>query len=288
MTLRGTRAAHAVVSLAALDVRRRPDHRAELTSQLLLGEVVRVLETGAGRHWRRVENLADGYRGWVRDWGLVPASGRHARSWLAKATARVTVPVLEARLDGARGALMSPLFLNSRVIPLRRRGTGTIVELPDRRRAWVRSAGLARPGRAPGLMARIRSLLGSPYHWGGRTPLGYDCSAFTQQVLGEQGVLLPRDCSHQFKACRALEASERPEQGDLVFFAAPGEPAGHVGIAVGGGFYAHCRGSVRMSSLELSNRLCDKELVVQFVGWRRSPAPLRGPAGRGAGGGETS
>ena len=32
-----------VVGLAALDVRRRPDHKSELTSQLLMGEVVRIL-----------------------------------------------------------------------------------------------------------------------------------------------------------------------------------------------------------------------------------------------------
>jgi hypothetical protein len=46
---------HAVVSLAALDMRRRPEHRAELTSQLLLGEVVRILGVRSGGHWWRVE-----------------------------------------------------------------------------------------------------------------------------------------------------------------------------------------------------------------------------------------
>ena len=81
----------AVVSLAALDVRRRPEHRSELTSQLLLGEVVRILGARSGGQWWRVEGLADGYRGWVRSWGLVCVPAARARSWQSKATARVAV-----------------------------------------------------------------------------------------------------------------------------------------------------------------------------------------------------
>src|SRR5512138_461621 len=132
------RSSHAVVTLPALDVRRRPSHQAELTSQLLMGEVVRVLGRGPRPEWRRVENLADGYRGWVRTWGLVPVARVRALVWLRKATARVTVPVSSATTRRGGGALVSPLFLNSRVIPLRREAAATRIELPDGRRGWVR------------------------------------------------------------------------------------------------------------------------------------------------------
>ncbi|HKQ58948.1 MAG TPA: SH3 domain-containing protein, partial [Candidatus Eisenbacteria bacterium] len=64
------RATHGIVVLAALDVRRAPRHSAEMGSQLLLGEVVRVASRSANAPWCRVENLSDGYRGWVRAWGL--------------------------------------------------------------------------------------------------------------------------------------------------------------------------------------------------------------------------
>ena len=273
-----TRPMHAVISLAALDVRRRPDHRAELTSQLLLGEVVRVLGDRRDRQWWRVENLTDGYRGWVRGWGLVFTSGGRARFWQNSATARVAVPATEARTGRGRGPLVSPLFLNSRVIAGRRQGLHRQVELPDGRRGWVRSGALATREAPPRLVARVRGLLGAPYHWGGRTPLGFDCSSFVQQILAEQGMSLPRDCLHQFKASRALGKSEIPEEGDLVFFAAPGAGAGHVGIWLPGGCFAHCRGAVRISSLDRHNLLCDKELIHQFIGWRRLLIP--GPRGR--------
>jgi gamma-D-glutamyl-L-lysine dipeptidyl-peptidase len=264
-----SRHTHAVVSLAVLDVRRRPEHKSELTSQFLLGETVRILGGRPGGQWWWAEGLADGYRGWVRDWGLVFVPALRARSWQAKATARVAVPVAEARTGPGRGALVSPLFLNSRVIAGRRRGVHRRIELPDGRRGWVPAAVLACRGERPTLQERIFSLLGVPYHWGGRTALGFDCSGFTQQVLVEQGVSLPRDAMHQLGASRRLSSGAEPEPGDLVFFAAPGRPPGHVGIGLGGGYFAHCRGMVRISSLESSNRLCDKELMPQFLGWAR-------------------
>ena len=267
-----TASRHAVVSLAALDVRREPDHRSELTSQLLLGEGVACLGLRGEGTWWRVEGLADGYRGWVRSWGLVPASLRRIASWQDRASARVSVPVLEVRALPGRGAMVSPLYLNSVVIPGARRGRHRRVELPDGRRGWVPASCLSAPGERPSLDARIRSLLGVPYHWGGRTPLGFDCSGFTQQVLVEQGVALPRDCQHQYRASRPLPRGRQPDLGDLVFFAAPGQRPGHVGIGLGGGYFAHCRGRVMISTLETGNPLCANDLVGQFVAWM-SPGP---------------
>src|SRR5439155_16167958 len=88
--LRMTRSSsHAVVTLAALDLRRRPDHRSELRSQLLLGEVVRVLERSRDRQWWRVRNQSDGYAGWVRTWGLVPCSRARAQRWIERARGRM-------------------------------------------------------------------------------------------------------------------------------------------------------------------------------------------------------
>jgi len=129
-------------------------------------------------------------------------------------------------------------------------------------------------------MARIRSLLGTPYLWGGRTPAGYDCSAFVQQVLLEQGIALPRDAHEQSLACRPLREGEQEAFGDLAFFSVRRKGRmGHVGLALGGGWFAHARGVVRVDSMEASNRLHPKDLAAQFRGWYR-PLPGRGAAAR--------
>ena len=79
-------------------------------------------------------------------------------------------------------------------------------------------------------------------------------------MLAEQGIGLPRDAAHQARACRRLGAGEMPGVGDLVFFGAPGRPVGHVGLGLGGGYFAHCRGIVRVSSVDKHNALWDNEL----------------------------
>ena len=172
---------------------------------------------------------------------------------------------------------------NGRVIPGPTRGGHRRVELPDGRRGWVPRAALS-SDRAPrgatprgDIAARVRGLLGIPYLWGGRTPLGFDCSGFTQQVLAEQGLSIPRDADAQFRGSQPLARGASPREGDLIFFRAPGEPVGHVGLGLGGGYYAHCRRIVRVSSVDPRNELYDNELAPQFAGWKR---PRKKPKAR--------
>jgi len=271
-----------VVCLPALDVRRRPDHRSELRSQLLLGEVVRRLGQGRDRKWWRVENLEDGYVGWVRTWGIVPAGTRRANLWRRRARCRVVRSHAEVRTGRGSGALVSPLFLNCRVIPGRSNGRFRWVELPDGRCGWIEARAIQVGFRGrPSLVERVLGLLGVPYLWGGRTPMGMDCSSFTQQVLLEQGVLLPRDADKQFRSASRLSRGQPPREGDLVFFGVGKGPVGHVGLALGGGYYAHSRGRVRINSTLSDNPLWDSELADQFRGFRR---PLRRPLRGGPGG----
>jgi cell wall-associated NlpC family hydrolase len=267
---------YGVVSLAALDLRVRPDHRAEMASQLLLGETVRLGTRRGG--WRRVTNQPDGYSGWVREWGLVQASSRRAAAWRRKANAVLRVPVALLRATPAGGIGVGPMFLGSRAIPGRVSKGWVQLELPDSRRGWVERSTLALPSdAAPSIVDRLTSLLGTPYLWGGRTPAGFDCSAFVQQVLFEQGISMPRDAADQRRACRPLRAGEEPRPGDLAFFALRSGKIGHVGMSLGAGLFVHARGRVCLASLDTSNMLYDKELKPQFVGWSRPGSrPLSG------------
>ncbi len=262
-----------VVCLPALDLRVRPDHRAEMGSQLLLGETVRL---GAARDgWRRVTGLADEYGGWARAWGIVDATRTRAAAWRRRATARIVAPLAVLRGRPAGGIGVGPIFFGSRAIPGKISRGWVRLELPDARFGWIERAALALPGDArPTVTDRVTSLLGAPYLWGGRTPAGYDCSAFVQQVLLEQGIPLPRDAAEQHRACRPLRGSESPRPGDLVFFEdRPGRVA-HVGLSLAGGVFAHARGRVVLGSLEPGNDLYDSELALQAIGWYR-PRPGR-------------
>ncbi len=269
------RPGHAVVTLPALDVRRRPDHASELLSQLLMGEVVRALDTADRGRWWRIRNAADGYAGWVRTWGLVPCPADRARRWLLRARARVAVSHAEIRSAAGDDSVVSPVFWNSRLIVGPARGGRRTAELPDGRRGVLDAAVVrVRPGPALALMDRVRALFGIPYLWGGRTPMGFDCSALTQQLWFEQGLQLPRDARDQWRACRPIPVREA-RIGDLVFFAAPRRPPGHVGLVLGGGYYVHARGRVLVGSIDSSNPLCDKELLFQLQGCGAPPGRPR-------------
>jgi len=267
---RGRASAFAVVRLSSLDVRLRPDHAAEMGSQLLMGEIVRVRRRDRADRWNWIENLSDGYRGWVRTWGLAPVSTAARRRWERRASGRVMRNWLDVREGPGRGALVSPLPWGARVIPGRRKGRFREVTLPDGARGWVESAGLGVGRRAtPSLARRLESLMGTPYLWGGRTPAGLDCSGLVQMLLAEHGIRLPRDAADQERRSIRLRRGEKPRVGDLAFFGGGKGPAGHVGILIGGGRYAHARGQVTVNHLSPDNALHDKELGNQFRGIRR-------------------
>jgi cell wall-associated NlpC family hydrolase len=110
------------------------------------------------------------------------------------------------------------------------------------------------PGRAPLTVSVASSLIGVPYRNGGTTPDGFDCSGFTQYVLGQAGFRLPRSVQDQFAAGEAVDR-DHVRAGDLVFFAIDGRTVSHVGLAVGRDRFVHApssRGFVREESLLVS------------------------------------
>ena len=267
--------AFGIVALPALDLRSGPGHARELRSQLLMGEVVRVLGGSRDGRWWRVENVEDRYTGWARTWGLVPASASAAAAWDDGAEGRVVVSYAEVRSADGR-SLVSPIAWRNRLVVGARRGARRSVRLADGREGWVPAGAVARRDASLPMTDRIRSLLGVPYLWGGRTVLGIDCSGFTQMVLAEQGIRLPRDAHDQWRACEAI-GLDQVVTGDLLFFGKPRGRLGHVALALDSGAYAHARGCVRINSLDRLNALYDRDLAAQLraAGRPREGAPPR-------------
>ena len=118
--------------------------------------------------------------------------------------------------------------------------------------------------------AVAEQFLNVPYYWGGRSAHGIDCSGLVQIALQACDVLSPRDSGEQEKELgTSINDYRNLRSGDLVFFGARGGPPGHVGVGLGGGYYAHCRRHVRINSVDKGNPLHDNELEPQMMGWRR-------------------
>ncbi|HEX2945514.1 MAG TPA: SH3 domain-containing C40 family peptidase [Clostridia bacterium] len=108
-------------------------------------------------------------------------------------------------------------------------------------------AGAGSTGSNPGIVPNVdelvqfaKSLLGTPYVYGGMSPAGFDCSGFTSYVFGAFGIRLERVSSDQAKqGIEILKENLKP--GDLVFFDTNGGHSviNHTGIFIGDGKFIH-------------------------------------------------
>lgn len=90
------------------------------------------------------------------------------------------------------------------------------------------------------LIRFAKSLLGTPYVYGGMSPAGFDCSGFTSYVFGAFGIRLERVSSDQAKQGTEI-LKENLKPGDLVFFDTNGGHSviNHTGIFIGDGKFIH-------------------------------------------------
>lgn len=91
---------------------------------------------------------------------------------------------------------------------------------------------------------------GNPYVWGGTSlTRGADCSGFTQSVLKNFGVSIPRVSRDQAKAGKKISSDDmRP--GDLIFYANSRGTVNHVSMYIGNGQIVHA--ASRKSGIKIS------------------------------------
>ena len=231
------------VSRPVINMYSSPSADGDVVSQALYGTGVLSLEEKSGRIKIRT---ADGYAGWVTAGDITALHAEYAREGKA-----VRVAELSANLyrepDVTKHAPVLNLPWESRLEVLSgdvdEHGAWLHVRLVNGETAYVQQGDVSADFSFLTIDQTIqlaRTFLGITYTWGGVSSYGYDCSGFTQMLVRQRGIIMPRDAGLQAN-WSGVTPVERQNltPGDLLFF---GDRAGsitHTGMYIGGGEFIH-------------------------------------------------
>lgn len=225
-----------ICTVAAAPLRKEAAHRSEMTSQLLFGETMQVLETD--REWLRIRSLYDGYEGWLT---------HHLADEVGEGIATASSPFVAT-------ALVNPITLPQELV-----NAPMGASLPgfdeETRLLWDEQHkyhGTYRNTHTPynrDLLERtIQGWINAPYLWGGRTFMGVDCSGFVQVVFKVIGIPLKRDAYLQAEQGDPVSLPDATT-GDLAFFHNDEGRIIHVGLLLNNHTIMHASGKVRIDSV---------------------------------------
>lgn len=117
------------------------------------------------------------------------------------------------------------------------------IRFADGRTAWIQRGDVNLNPRLLSIKESIdlaKRFLGFTYLWGGTSSFGFDCSGFTQMLVGRRGIVMPRDADLQAAWSGVVPVKRSKLQaGDLLFFGESPQKITHTGMYIGHGKFIH-------------------------------------------------
>ena len=214
-------------------MRKEPSHQSELTSQLLYGDCFKIISTK--KEWLKICSLADQYKGWIDKKQCTYIEEENAQQ-ISIHKPQYSIQLLDS-LENEKG-ILTPIVLGSNI---------AAQQYLDHHFKGPTSRGTQDKSN---LVKTAFLYLNSPYLWGGKTPLGIDCSGLTQMTYRINGYPIPRDASQQVELGQTLSFIDESEAGDLAFFDDDEGKIIHVGILLENHYILHAHGKVRIDRID--------------------------------------
>ena len=226
---------YGICNLSIVPLRIELSDTCELVTQVLYGELLKVLEQR--KSWSRIRLAYDKYEGWIDNKQYVEISEEDYNT-IIKEDHLLSTDLIEYIQDSDDQLYTIPIgsSLNGLKLLNHTFDGGSSSEKQEK----------------TNLIKTAFLYLNAPYLWGGKTPFGIDCSGFTQMVYKLNGYHLLRDASQQATQGHALSFIEESEPGDLAFFDNSEGNIIHVGIIMEDNYIIHAHGKVRIDRLDHS------------------------------------
>lgn len=224
---------YGICPLGIVSVRVDKHHEAPQSSQLLYGEIFKVLERL--RHWSKIRMGHDAHEGWIENLQYCEISKENYQL-LAEQPEEMTYDLVTHVSTGNH--VLLPIVMGSRV------------DSCNYLNHTFEGHALRPEKNLKGVVDSALHYLNAPFLHGGRTPFGVDAAGFVQMAYRINGYDLKRDVEAQSLQGQPLSFIEESEPGDLAFFDNREGVIDHVGIILPENHLIHVYGKVRIDRLD--------------------------------------
>ncbi|MEB2299174.1 C40 family peptidase [Lysinibacillus xylanilyticus] len=263
---------NAIVKSMLANLHAKPDEVSELVDEVLYGMTVQIIED-IDESWVRIQT-AYRYEGYCQKANLLVDKTK-TDTWRQEANHFINQSFADV--------LQQPLIQSAKMTTLVK---GSIIcslamaeidpewaavqlvsgEIGYLRRQWLQEKipenSLSEQQIRENVVQTALSYLAAPYRWGGKSPLGIDCSGLCSMAYMLNGVLIYRDA----KIVDGFPIKQIPieliQKGDLLYF------PGHIALYIGDDLYVHSSlggNEVNINSLNELHPLYRKDLATTIT-----------------------
>lgn len=275
-----------IINVSVGNVRTEAREGAEMSTQVLLGTTVKILEKAETKNWYRIQ-MPDHYQGWIEGGTIIRMDSAEFLIYKKSGTELIVQAHLSKvyQFPTSKSEVISELVQHNRLMATQKKigfweiqmadGTIGYVSMKDVEKVdvWKRANPAPTENR---ILQAAHQLMGIPYLWGGTSVKGMDCSGFTKLVFQANGWNIPRDASQQAREGELVDSLRKWENlkvGDLLFFGSKREDGTnkvvHVGIWEGNNAFIHAADRTRRASMDPQSKDFDAYNLNRYLFTKR-------------------